>query len=388
MKPKTKISKTASESSPEKSSAKTVASIDDLLTEIFVRLPINSLFHFKLVSKHWNSLISNLEIYHLRNRKPNPAVGLIFQYRTSLTLHPRAVTNWYPDILFFNKSFRKLKFTQHLCPRPREITILNSCNGLLVCRDPCRTYLIYNPTTNKYSTLPELDGGRSIRNGLRGMILAFDPSKSPHYKVVCVFASGDVMGIYKFEVYSSETSSWRKYGEPFKAKVKFQNGVYWNGAIHWIGIKKTGKSFYFNPNDDDWMPKVMPTPPMQDRVSIDKYYFGESYDHLHFIDGFGMWNEIINVYEMRRDYSEWFVKYTLDLSSKSYTIGYLFPICTLIRGKKDEDSFLILRTTKGIIRYNLACGTSEIIDKFDVAKHRARFCAEFSFQYIECINSV
>ncbi|KAK6121902.1 hypothetical protein DH2020_044352 [Rehmannia glutinosa] len=308
-----KISRTAGDSLPEKSSAKIVASIDDLLTEIFVRLPLNSLIHFKSVSKHWDSLISNLGIYHLRNPEPNPAVGLIFQCRNA-TDHPH--------------------------------------------------------------------------DSVRGMILAFDPSKSPHYKVVCVLGLGDVMDQYKFEVYSSKTSSWRKYGEPFTAEVNFQNGVYWNGSIHWISFSKTGKSFYLNPDDDARMPKVMPTPPRQDMISTDKYYFGESCDHLHFIGSIKTWKEIINVYEMRRDYSEWFVKYTVDLSFNSYYIGNSFPICTLVRGKKDDDTFLILRTMRRIIRYNLACGTFVIIDELDTIEHRARFRAEFSFQYIECLSSV
>ncbi|KAK6117840.1 hypothetical protein DH2020_048422 [Rehmannia glutinosa] len=298
-----KISRTAGDSLPEKSSAEIVASIDDLLTEIFVRLPLNSLIRFKLVSKHWDSLISNLGIYHFRNPEPNPAVGLIFQCRNATD---------HPHVLFFNKSIRKLKFTKDLCPR--GITILNSCYGLLVC-------------------------------------------------------------------------SWRKYGKPFTAEVNFQNGVYWNGSIHWISFSKTGKSFYFNP-DDDRIPKVMPTPPRQDMLSTDKYYFGESCDHLHFIGSINTWKEIINVYEMRRDYSEWFVKYTVDLSFNSYYIGNSFPICTLVRGKKDDDTFLILRTMRRIIRYNLACGTFVIIDELDTIEHRARFRAEFSFQYIECLSSV
>ncbi|KAK6117856.1 hypothetical protein DH2020_048398 [Rehmannia glutinosa] len=373
-----KISRTAGDSLPEKSSAEIVASIDDLLTEIFVRLPLNSLIHFKSVSKHWDSLISNLGIYHFRNPKPNPAIGLIFQCLNATD---------HPHVLFFNKSIRKLNFTKDFCPR--GITILNSCYGLLVCHSNKRRgiYYIFNPTTNKYSTIPQLDGGHWIQDSVCGMILAFDPSKSPHYKVVCVLGLGDVMGQYKFEVYSSKTSSWRKYGEPFTAEVNFQNGVYWNGSIHWISFSKTGKSFYLNPDDDARMPKVMPTPPRQDMISTDKYYFGESCDHLHFIGRIKTWKEIINVYEMMRDYSEWFVKYTVDLSFNSYYIGHSFPICTLVRGKKDDDTFLILRTMRKILQYNLACGTFEIIDELDDVERHVKFRAEFSFQYIECLGS-
>ncbi|KAK6121897.1 hypothetical protein DH2020_044358 [Rehmannia glutinosa] len=291
-----KISRTAGDSLPEKSSAEIVASIDDLLTEIFVRLPLNSLIHFKSVSKHWDSLISNLGIYHFRNPKPNPAIGLIFQCRNATD---------HPHVLFFNKSIRKLNFTKEFCPR--GITILNSCYGLLVCHSNKRRgiYYIFNPTTNKYSAIPQLDGGHWIQDSVRGMILAFDP--------------------------------------PSLLIIKF--------------FSKTGKSFYLNPDDDARMPKVMPTPPRQDMISTDKYYFGESCDHLHFIGRIKTWKEIINVYEMMRDYSEWFVKYTVDLSFNSYYIGHSFPICTLVR------------------------------DELDDVERRVKFRAEFSFQYIECLGS-
>ncbi|KAK6121901.1 hypothetical protein DH2020_044356 [Rehmannia glutinosa] len=180
MKIKIKVSRTAAEA---QSSAQIVASIDDLLTEILLRLPMKTLT-------------------------------------------------------------RKLD--------PSGIGIVQSCNGLLLCsnfraRVHNRRYYVYNPTTNKFSTLPKIDEGGGISVRIHGMSLAFDPAKSPHYKVVCVRQLGLDSGQYEyqFEVYSSETGPWRKCGEPFTTEVNFENGVYWNGAIHWVN-NGIGDSLYFN----------------------------------------------------------------------------------------------------------------------------------------------
>ncbi|KAL7163173.1 hypothetical protein ACSBR2_039300 [Camellia fascicularis] len=91
-------------------------------------------------------------------------------------------------------------------PRLSGIRILNSCHGLLCCL------------------------------GLEGLTLAFDPSKSPHYKVVSLWSSSNVHDYYyQNEIYSFETGSWRVSGEPFTIRafhLRIHDEVYWNGAIH------------------------------------------------------------------------------------------------------------------------------------------------------------
>ncbi|KAK9931547.1 hypothetical protein M0R45_018821 [Rubus argutus] len=82
-----------------------------------------------------------------------------------------------------------------------------------------------------------------------GVHLAFDPSKSSHYQVVCVRScstSSAASNSYQIETYSSETRTWKLSGSPFSAPfdMVFDNGVIWNGTIHWIS--PTGASLCFN----------------------------------------------------------------------------------------------------------------------------------------------
>ncbi|KAK9266693.1 hypothetical protein L1049_012612 [Liquidambar formosana] len=67
----------ANSMSLQASSFDVIAANDDLLTEILLRLPIQSLFQFKSVSKHWLSLISDPHFSRRRrNLKPNAVAGL------------------------------------------------------------------------------------------------------------------------------------------------------------------------------------------------------------------------------------------------------------------------------------------------------------------------
>ncbi|KAI3471028.1 hypothetical protein Pfo_027691 [Paulownia fortunei] len=355
MKLKIKVSKTADDEA--QSSAQVIASIDDLLTEIFLRLPMKSLIRFKLVSKHSHSLISD------REHSVFCAILIPIPLLASSLLSI------------------KLNFTKD----PSGISILHSCDGLLLCSnfradDQNRRYYVCNPTTNKFSTLPKLDGGGGIWTRILGMSLAFDPAKSPHYKVVCVRGLGIDLGEYQ-------------------SQVDFENGVYWNGSIHWIR-KRNKHSLYFNPDDHQMPPQIMPMPPFPDSLDwrSNYYYFGESCDRLHYIE-ISRPQIQFNVYEMKRDYSEWFVKYQVDLSpvvacfdqldSYYFWHYYVFSIFTLVRGEKEEDSFLVLQIPGKAVQYNLVCTTFETLYEFKegmaIGPSGFRYA---KFQYIESLCCV
>ncbi|KAL8506350.1 hypothetical protein ACS0TY_017287 [Phlomoides rotata] len=197
-----------------RTSAEIVASIDDLLSAILVRLPLKSLVCCKLVSKHWHFLITNPSLSLLPNPSPNPGVGLFLHHslcRISLQ-HKFEYFSFATNKHF--SPYPELNFTID----PAGIAIVQSTNGLLLCCSHLNmvSYMrcyIYNPTTKKFLQLPILD----IKfPRIKGMSLAFDPTKSPHYKVVCVYFG--LNNAFEFVVYSSKTRSWRKCAEPFTAR--------------------------------------------------------------------------------------------------------------------------------------------------------------------------
>ncbi|KAA8533899.1 hypothetical protein F0562_031416 [Nyssa sinensis] len=364
------------------SAADTVAGNDDLLTEILLRLPIRSLIRFKSVSKHWLSLITNPHFCLRRNPHPNPPSGL-FLHRSSRPTNPKF--EWVPldntQNPTNNAPFSSLTFVNDTS----GITILQSCNGLLCCRsfrvrEPKSSYYIYNPTTKQFTTLPRPGGG--ISKTIHGVNLAFDPSKSPHYKVVCVRSSELVPEHYQIEIYSPDTGPWRVSGRPFTAHfdTQFNRGVYWNGAIHWISSWED--SLYFNVDEERLETMLMPLVP--DGWDERRFgYFGESRDHLHLVEIYGPSTSRFNVYEMERDYSKWFVKFRVDLDPVStvfpemirshlhpWDLRYFsFVLLSLVRGEKDEDSFVVLHITGKAIRYNFVDTTFKKLCDFAPSPH-------------------
>ncbi|KAL8049945.1 hypothetical protein ABFX02_06G051500 [Erythranthe guttata] len=384
--------------------AEIVASIYHLLRRILLLLPIKSLTRFKSVSKEWLSLISDPAFCHLRNPNPNPAIGLFFpsdEPHRWLSLPFRANGSIPPP-------FRSSEFTRDSL----GFRIIQSCNGLLLCITTPRyhknpMYCVYNPTTNCFSELPKPNERVVFLNAVCWMSLAFDPAMSRHYNVVClsILSAGVNSGnkVFQIRLYSSETGSWQLCGEPFEALVNFDSGVYWNRAVHWLGYGK-GDSFYFN-IDHQVLDKMPKRPGRQGWNNRTDYHFGESCGHLHLTEMTGP-SIGFNVYEMRRDYSEWFIVHKVNLSSIVYSnpemvVGraYEFGLCNLvfsvlaiIRGEREEDSFLVIQLPGKAIRYNLVSKTSEnlpVLEDADMIEQCLRYPGiHQGFQYIESLCCV
>ncbi|KAI5670279.1 hypothetical protein M9H77_10643 [Catharanthus roseus] len=369
-----------------------VAANDDLLIEILIRLPIKSLLRFKSVSKHWHSLIATNP--HFYRRKSQQALC-----KQISGLLVRRLTPFYYQIYDFisldhhesqqsvTAPFKKLKFVQDQF----GLKILQSCNGLLLCRsfsvrDGNCNYYIFNPSTTQFTTLPPpiyrdfiyTDGFHSIYD----VNLAFDPRKSPHYKAICTYVSNKLVDGFEIEVYSSETGLWNHIDQPFShrplsegvdfqiSSYDFQTGVYWNGAINWMGGYYY--LFYFNFDEERFVTvPIMPVIPndWEDR----RKYFGESNDHLHMIISNGNRVTNFNVYEMDKEYSGWFIKYRIDLDietvlkaipeSHDLDIGldpldyYRFLVLDVIitgpEKEEEEESYLVLSIPGNVVRYNI-----------------------------------
>ncbi|KAF5932787.1 hypothetical protein HYC85_028958 [Camellia sinensis] len=246
---------------------------------------------------------------------------------------------------------------------PSDLRILQSCNGLLLCRG-LHLY-IYNPTTSQFATLPQPP--RRVLTPLRCFTtfyaynLAFDPSKSPHYKVVSVNFSCGLPDHYELEIYSSETGLWSPSGDPFTGDVSFNLGVF--GMVLFIGF-----------------------PPQVAILCISmstKSILKQCRCLLSRMVGRRGGSE--------RDYCGWFVKYRVDIDAilnafpemirssldPSDLHYYQLVILDLIREENDEESFLVLHIPGKVIR------DKSFRELFDVPRRPDNEC--FSFE--GCIDS-
>uniref|UniRef100_A0A2N9GCW1 Uncharacterized protein n=1 Tax=Fagus sylvatica TaxID=28930 RepID=A0A2N9GCW1_FAGSY len=338
-------------------SAETIASNEDLVAQILIRVPVKPLLRFKCVSKQWLSLISDSHFCHRHHH--HTSLSTIFLRRTPSLFQfiPLHHTHHHTT-----PPFTSLSFINH----NEKIKILQSCNGLFLCRSQIQnrdfSYYVCNPTTKHFSTLPPITTNGPI--SIFGVNLAFEPSKSPYYQVICVRSSDVSLYYYQIEIYSSKTRAWNPCGSPFVAPfdMVFDNGVFWNGAFHWLS--PTGSALYFDIHNECL--GKMPSLPVS-RGNRRFRYFGESGGHLHLVEIYGPRATKFNVFEMESDYSKWFVKYEVDLDGIVATFPemvrdyidtcdscyYAFVIVFIVRSENEEDSKLLLHIPGKIISYNL-----------------------------------
>ncbi|GMJ00167.1 hypothetical protein like AT5G07610 [Hibiscus trionum] len=386
----TKKTKASSSNPYQISSANTIASNDDILTLILHRLPLKSLLKFKTVSKHWLSLITDPRF---RPKHSSTTISGLFLRRLSGRTNPKFdFVNLGPHRS--RAPFRSLTFVYD----PLGIKILQSCNGLLLCCSiraniQRTTYFVYNPTTKHYTVLPSPTLGSS-RNYAFGVSLAFDPLKSSHYKVICIMNSDpDLPEHCRVQIYSSETGPWRPSGRPFVApsNVQFKNGVFWNGAIHWLS--DWGDSLCFEVEEEKMRDIPMPSVVNED---LKPYrYFGESGGHLHLVETCGTENLLFDVFEMERDYSGWFVKYRVDLNPVAVSFPemvrgyvdpidlqfYAFSILCVVRDGTDEGSFMVLHLPNKAIRYNFKDNSFIKLHDFALLRSRAEIVGDNSLEF-------
>ncbi|MED6209608.1 hypothetical protein PIB30_056412 [Stylosanthes scabra] len=151
--------------------------------------------------------------------------------------------------------------------------------------------------------------------------LAFEPWKSPHYKVILFNKivgdreDDELKTKIKVCVYSSETGSSSKHDVLFSVPNVVNNiiryeGCYCNGAIHWYFLR--GNSVYFD--IDGLCFKNLPPLPFTPKSSHSMQVCGRNlqwityeFDSSEFHD-----NWVFDIWELKEDYSGWILRYHVD----------------------------------------------------------------------------
>ncbi|XP_047325968.1 F-box protein At5g07610-like [Impatiens glandulifera] len=328
--------------SSSSSSSDKVGSNEDLLLQILLRLPIKSLLRFKSVSKQWLSLISDPRFARRWRPTSSPPSGLFYHWFSTAYVCDLPHIDFIPldnnniNMMNFSSSSSSTTTTYppnlEFFPYLYDITFMNSNNGLICCvvhrrLNPRASYYhVINPSTRQFTTLPQ----PSLSNlHLDGLTMAFDPSKSPHYKLVSVRSKIDEEYCsappthYQLEIYSSETRSWNAsivtITVPKRHIISFHRGVNWNGAIVWFAV--SGESLFFQVDEERI--GTIPELTFEEGFWYNRVFcVGESNGHLYLVETYKATTKV-KVYEMESDFSSgWVMKYNIDL----FEVGKAFPL--------------------------------------------------------------
>ncbi|KAI3860358.1 hypothetical protein MKW92_052652 [Papaver armeniacum] len=371
------------------SAASIIGNSVDIFTLILLCLPVKPLLVFKSVSKQWLSVISDP----------------IFIKKHTQKQYPHSVMVETPKKLEFvsldgSSSFVSPFETLGFLKEP-HIRIKQSCNGLLCCCShkgdvasrKC-TYYICNPSTKQYRKIV-CGFERATEKGytmLLNVSLAYEPLKSPHYKVICVWMMPPLehtqrLCAYLIEIYSSETNSWKLAGDVFSIprSIFSKSGVYWNGSLHWIDSWPQENHIRFNVDQElrTGIPPYRSLIYQKDRSNVE--YFGECRGQLHLIADYDRLS-IYDILEMKTDYSGWMHKFRVNVREFPYPVVY-GGFCVLHVEEVGESFRLVMKILEQVISCDL--GEMSFKDLYRFAPQASKkISQDSSYQYIETLASV
>ncbi|XP_042754714.1 F-box protein At5g49610, partial [Lactuca sativa] len=246
---------------------------DSLLIEILARLPVKSIFSFKSVCKHWQTLISHPSFcrfyYSVRNSN------------AALSSRPFRILRRYSGLPNFKEFVNRLgteidsmsEFSVHFLSINKKqydrFRVLAMSNGLILCcwRSPTPfVYYICDPLTRQWITLPRcrLNYHYTFKEGLitrvnkDHMLTGYTVVRFNHFE-------SDYLNL---EMLTSETGKWISYKLPSSIPLLEDAGgpIYCYGALHWRVCNCEGFDglLAFNPYKDPKSVRLISLPDERD----------------------------------------------------------------------------------------------------------------------------
>lgn len=308
----------------------------DLLTDIFILLPGKIVNQCKLVCKRWLALASSDEFCHVHTHRYPKEPSFLLEVEP-----PMAMFVKFDPILKGKKLILPYTF-----PAPTT-TIIDSCNGLMLLERGYGeiTFEVYNPTT-KLSRKLSLRGTNIFYNTHAvKLALAFDPSKSPHYKIVGLTPTSDLLSndcSYVIEVYDSNSHKWELKFGPFesnKLKVYCSEGVYCNGSIYWetlddiVSYNIARNEWKSLPRPDYYYVTTSPLQRINDRLCMSRL-----------VKKVGDETESIELMELEADHSAWVLRHKESIQQHHCIFPSPDHTCLLgyIAGSDEEEIIIIV----------------------------------------------
>ncbi|KAK4254119.1 hypothetical protein QN277_009544 [Acacia crassicarpa] len=232
----------------------------EVLSSIFKRLPVRTLARVQCVCKDWKNLLNYPSFIqeHLQySARENP--HLLFHGDTVLNPLELYVIDSEMQVLPV-ESVPLIEF-------PPLATVIGSINGLL-CLKSNYEYLyilLWNPAISSFRLLTR-QSNFWVKTGFGFCSVVND------YQVVCISHPRVTDPIYRVEVYSLSSCSWKEveFGKLLDGVEVKSDGFSTNGAIFWFGYKKgNGRflvSYYIATEEFALIPSPISAPELSDSL--------------------------------------------------------------------------------------------------------------------------
>ncbi|CAK9171077.1 unnamed protein product [Ilex paraguariensis] len=337
----------------------------EVLIEIFTRLPVKTLLQIRLVCRLWYSIISNPTFItaHINKTKHRQchSHSLLLRHFAENERHKKEhyllLSNENQTLL--NEYNVELQFPFKTRSK-YHFRIVGSCNGVLCLSDDygdnAYGIILWNPSIRKYKSLPSPRVTKKT-HGSYMFVLGFGfDSKSNDYKVVRVAyvkgRNGRDLIPPEVELYALSSGSWRGFNAgapPYGIYGCTWSQAFVNGAVHWIGydpcVAKGDCALVvsFDMSDEIFRGMLLPDSLVQCGWDLTVSVFGEMLSVYHY--EYGSRKQFCSVWVMK-EYG------VIEAWTKLYSIDLHGGLQKLIWFRKNEE--VILVTVRGkLITYDL-----------------------------------
>ncbi|XP_059287255.1 F-box/kelch-repeat protein At3g06240-like [Lycium ferocissimum] len=243
----------------------------ELLINIFSRLPVKSIGQLRCVSNPLNSLLSDEHFLktHFTNHFQEPEKIILLS-----NSHIFHTITFNKNCIFINS----INFKQ--TPSDQFVEICGSCNGLVLILNKDGTKVVINPITLDFKIIPNSPLALEPYGSFSMHGFGYD-YVNDDYKIVMISrydhdneVEPDILDMF-MDIYSLKNGSWKRIkSSPYDHAVpEHANGVFVNGALHWLASKKPDYSSVigaFVLSDEEFV--EVPAPSSLDK---DKFVFNK-----------------------------------------------------------------------------------------------------------------
>ncbi|MFS7981818.1 putative F-box domain-containing protein [Helianthus anomalus] len=206
---------------------------NDLMVDIFERLPLKSIIRFRSLSKYWHSRIATPEFIrnHSLRCSKNPPKLLIkhhtycgnLEFKDIYTLHP-------VDQLPLDSSSGYIRIPGVEFPHGSK-EVIGSCNGILCLRSNGSYISLWNLSIRRELIVPRVP---CLTLSSKALGFGFDPITDDYNLVAICYNKYGSDGINAF-VYSLKKDSWIATPSPSTRLYNVKsNACFFNGILHWV----------------------------------------------------------------------------------------------------------------------------------------------------------